>query len=306
MKHIYFSFILFLFFVQQSSAQFYTQYFDGADTAFASSVNVFRDTSSSNIWQIGAPHKIIFNSAATVPNVIVTDTMNNYPVNNTSRFTVEVLDQFGFNGIFALQWKQKLNMTKKHAGGIVEFTTDHGVTWQNVFNNSNVFNFYGFLPANKDTLLTGEYAFSGTDSTWKDIWLCLQLTWIHSLPDTIMFRFTFTSDTLSDEKEGWMIDNMLAHRTIIHPVNGPEEAGFLDIYPNPSTNVVYIQTEKRMENYTVESMELINETGQVVERWKNLPLRFSFETGKYPDGLYLLKVKTTVKSESIPLMICKH
>ena len=41
-----------------------------------------------NIWQIGAPHKTVFSAAYTAPNVIITDTVNHYPVNDTSVFTI--------------------------------------------------------------------------------------------------------------------------------------------------------------------------------------------------------------------------
>ena len=43
-----------------------------------------------NIWQIGVPHKTFFNTAYTLPNAIVTDTMNVYPVNNSSAFELIV------------------------------------------------------------------------------------------------------------------------------------------------------------------------------------------------------------------------
>ena len=52
------------------------------------------DTSASNIWQIGKPQKIIFDSASTVPNAIVTDTINFYPINNISRFGIKILDEY--------------------------------------------------------------------------------------------------------------------------------------------------------------------------------------------------------------------
>ena len=93
MKPLYFTTFILHFFVYSTTAQVYTQYFDGADTIFDNSVNVELDTSNSNIWQIGASQKIIFDSAATVPNAIVTDTINSYPVNNVSRFTIKIHNQ---------------------------------------------------------------------------------------------------------------------------------------------------------------------------------------------------------------------
>ncbi len=306
MKKIYFTIALMIFAVRYSTAQFYTQYFDGADTVFANSVNVELDTSTTNIWQIGTPQKIIFDSAATVPNAIVTDTINNYPINDTSRFTIKILNQFAPWGVLAVQWKQKLDMDTTFDGGIVEFTTDHGLTWQNAFNNPYVYNFYGFQPANHDTLFSGVNAFSGTDSTWRDIWLCFDMSWMSQFPDTLMFRYTLISDSVDNGKEGWLIDNFMAHITFIHTVKEVEQENYLNVYPNPANDIVYIQAQKIMEFHIIEMMELVDPIGRVVDIWKNIPTKFWFDTNKYPGGQYYLKVKTNIKSETISLVITKQ
>lgn len=307
MKQLYIIIITITFFAAGSQAQpNLTQYFDGADTSFFYSVNIELDTSSVNIWQIGPPQKAIFNSAATLPNVIVTDTINNYPVNNISRFTAKMYNQFGNFGILAIQWKQKLDMDSDHDGGIVEFTIDHGLTWQNAFNNPYVYNFYGFQPANEDTLLSGEYAFSGTDSTWRDIWLCFDLSWVSQFPDTLMFRYTLQSDSVDNGKEGWMIDNFISHITIIHTIKTARQTDYLNVYPNPANGIVHIEAEKMMDFHIIEHMELISAQGKVVEEWNNLPTKFWFDTGKYEDGSYFLKVRTNIKTEVLPVIICKQ
>jgi hypothetical protein len=47
---------------------------------------IYIDTISNqdNIWQVGQPNKIIFNTAYSEPNAIITDTSNHYPTNDTS------------------------------------------------------------------------------------------------------------------------------------------------------------------------------------------------------------------------------
>lgn len=308
MKHTYLTTVLLILLVRFSSAQFYTQYFDGADTSAWNSIRISLDTSGQNVWQIGRPQKIIFDSAATQPNAIVTDTINFYPINDTSRFIAKV-NINGWNwGIFALQWKQKLDMDTSFDGGIIEYSVDNGNTWVNVFNNPYVYNFYGFQPANADTLIGGEFAFSGTDSTWRDIWLCFDISWLQqfSWNDTALFRFTLLSDSVYNNKEGWLIDNMHAHITIIHTVKEIEQEHYLNVYPNPTSNIVHIQIQKIMEFHIIEHMELIDPLGRVVDKWTNIPTKFWFDTNKYNDGMYYLKVKTNVKSETIPLVISKH
>jgi len=305
MKKLYFFLALTIFAVNYSAAQFQTQYFDGADTAFANSVNVELDTASFNVWQIGPPQKIIFDSAATAPNAIVTDTIYNYPENNTSRFIIRILNQLAPWGVLALEWMQKLDMDADYDGGIIEYTTDHGLTWQNAFNNPYTYNFYGFQPANHDTLVSGVNAFSGTDSTWRNIWLCFDLSWMSQFPDTLMLRFSLVSDSVDNGKEGWLIDNFLSHVTIHHTIPEAKQEKYLNVHPNPANGIVYIETEKRMEFHIIEKMELVDQSGKLVEKWTNIPTKFWFDTEKYQSGLYYLKIKTNIRSETIPLVINK-
>jgi len=308
MKQIYLTTAVLFCIVQFSSAQFYTQYFDGADTSIWNSIRIDIDTSSQNVWQIGTPQKTIFDSSATQPYAIVTDTINFYPTNDTSRFIAKVYMNFGVQGIFALQWKQKLDLDQGFDGGIIEYSTDTGDTWVNVFNNPFVYNFYGFQPSNMDTLVGGEYSFSGTDSTWRDIWLCLDMSWVQQFQpiDTLLFRFTMLSDSVNNNREGWIIDNMLAHITIIHTVKEIEQENYWNVFPNPTNNIVNIQAQKIMDFHIVEVMELVDPLGRLVDKWTNIPTKFWFDTNKYNEGLYFLKIKTNLKSETFSLVINKH
>jgi hypothetical protein len=262
------------------------------------------DNTANNIWQVGKPKKVIFDSAATLPNAMVTDTINNYPVNNISSFTFNTEPYFTY-GILAFQWKQKLDMEKHHAGGIIEFSTDYGASWQNAFNNPYVYNFFGYEDENADTLLTGEYAFSGTDSTWKDVWLCYNMMWLGGMTDSVKIRFTFKSDSFVSNKEGWMIDNLNTHMTFAHPVKEVTLSDDFNVYPNPSSNRINIQLKEGDKPEIIELMELLDTQGKVVGEWKNIPTRFWIETNKYPAGMYYLKIKTNVRSKAVPVTIQK-
>jgi hypothetical protein len=121
-----------------------------------------------------------------------------------------------------------------------------------------------------------------------------------------MVRFTFSSDSVNNNKEGWMIDNLLAHITYIHTVKEVAQENYLNVYPNPATNIVNIQAQKIMDYHIIEKMELVDPLGSVVDRWENIPTKFWFDTGNYIDGTYFLKVKTNIKSETLPLVISKH
>lgn len=279
------------------------QFFDGADTS-ASSIKVVREpNTASNIWQIGKPHKTIFNMAATEPNAIVTDTLNKYPSNNTSSFTFHVdLSNF-FGNIIATRWKQKLDMDKHNDGGIVEFSIDNGVTWQNTFNNPIIHNFYGYNYDNKDTLSSGQYAFSGTDSTWRDIWFCVYR--FGNSPSSIDYRFTFKSDGINNQKEGWMIDNLFVTQTMMHIVKENEKSKYLTVYPTATQGTVNIEASKIQDNHVIESVRLFGIDGRMVEEFKPDPSNFSINISHLPNGIYYLMVNTNLQHEVFPLMLSK-
>lgn len=302
---LFFSFFLLLSNLTFSQFWFH-QYFDGADTSASNSIIISLDTSSQNVWQVGKPQKTIFNSAATQPNVIVTDTVNYYPANNTSRFYFRFIEPLFSPGILALQWTQKLDMEKKQDGGIIEYSLDKGNSWQNVFNNPYVYNFYGFNSVNADTLYSGEYAFSGTDTSWANIWLCFDMSFLMNY-DTVDFRYTLKSDSVNNNKEGWMIDNMWVSITFIHTAKGGQEPQeYLKIYPNVTDGIVHIEAEKMNEYHIIESIELINSEGKVVQRFGKAPTKFFVDIGNNLPGTYFLKVTTNFKTETFPVVLQKR
>lgn len=308
MKQFYSVLALLCFATSPSFAQYYfSEYFDGENIYEPLIIEI--DTSSQNRWQIGPPHKLIFNTASTQPNVIVTDTINPYLPDDTSSFIVKIPNYaFDFGNIIALQWMQKIDISDDGDGGLIEFSIDNGITWQNAFNNPYVYNFYGYQTNNLDTLPGGEYAFSGTDPQWRDIWLCFDYNWTNQtqLSDSMFFRFTLLSDSTFENKEGWMLDNFLAHSTFIHTVTEKEQEHYIEVYPNPANDIINIQVKKLMEFHIIESMELIDQMGRTVDSWKNIPTKFWFDTSRYKNGNYYLNVKTNLRSESIPIVIQRN
>lgn len=297
-----FLFILLLPFLTFGQDQFY-QYFENSDSNDISIIQINLDTSSSNIWQIGPPQKVIFESAATAPNVIVTDTINTYPSNNISSFEYTI-KPWTFWGVLAIQWKQKLDMDFGKDGGMIEFSIDGGDTWESAFNNPYVYNFYGYDEDNVDTLSNGEYVFTGVDSTWKDIWLCYDMSWLDD-NDSIMIKHTFVSDSLDNSNEGWMMDNLLVHVTIIHTVNEVEQEEYLVVAPNPTAGRVEISTKKINEYHIIEKMELLDANGRILKNWERVPTKFFIDISNYPNGLYYLKIQTNKASKMAKIMLQK-
>ncbi|MCH8331633.1 MAG: T9SS type A sorting domain-containing protein [Bacteroidetes bacterium] len=285
-------------FLSSSTAQVYSQYFDGGSTNNNLTVQI--DPGPSNVWEIGTPAKIYFNQASTIPNAIVTKLQDNYPINNTSsfRFTVPNVSA----GIIAIQWTQKLDYAIGYDGGLVEFSIDNDTTWLNAFSSPYVYIFNGFNQTNKDTIPGGDLAFTGTDTTWRDIWLCFDNSfWFNN----IELRFTSKSTKPDSTREGWLIDNISVHISYLHTIGELEQEEYLKVYPSLTTGKVNINTKKINGFHIIEKLELVNAEGKIIQQHINIPTKFWIDIADQPDGQYFLQVTTNVKSETFPIVLQK-
>jgi hypothetical protein len=98
---------------------------------------------------------------------------------------------------------------------------------------------------------------------------------------------------------------MNAHVTLAHPVKEVIANDYFNVYPNPAKNIINIQLKAETEFHIIENMELIDSQGRLVEQWKNIPTRYWIETSKYKSGVYYLKIKTNLRSKTIPVTIQK-
>lgn len=281
------------------------QYFDGADTLGTNSIIIELEDDSTNIWQIGPPQKTLFDAASTQPNGIVTDTLEFYPVNDTSSFSFEIPNEITWS-IFAVQWMQKLDYDEGD-GGVVYFSTDSGGTWHNALTDPTIYNYFGFDEVNVDTLFNGEIGFTGQDNEWKNIWLCFDESWVYYAQAALQIKFTSYSDSTTagviGQHEGWLVDNIINNSTLIHTVQETEMPEYISLSPNPTDGIVQIETRKEQEYHIIESMELINASGLVVQRFGPSPTKYRIDIGQHPPGVYFLKVKTNLATETMRVVL---
>ncbi len=265
-------------------AQFITPLAIGDSTNFevnASLVHI--DTTAGNIWQIGIPQKTFFGNALSVPYAIMTDTINSYPINNLSSFTIEYQDtnMFGwtFPGIEIGFW-HKYETDTLSDGGYVEISADSGASWTNVVQTIGIapITYFDNFYSDTDTIKGNIPCFNGTHTNWMFSQFLIQM-FIPVMPtepnvfnrdyyntSKFMFRFNFKSDSVQTNKAGWIIDNVsVGIQTISGGINENSLSSFnVEVFPNPINEQGILQavSSKNEHDY---SISIYNSIGQEIK-----------------------------------------
>lgn len=257
---------------------------------------VIIDTTSNpnNIWQIGHPCKTLFNSANSNPNVIVTDTTNPYPINDTSSFTVIHLASSGWGLGYPkvdIGGYYSVNSDSLTDYGYIDFSPDLGSTWFRA-DSSVGFCTWGAV----EDLPT----FTGNSNGWKHFYYCLQVPFPVAFDDTILYRFTFISDSVQSNKDGLMFDD-LRFEDWAEGIQEIQNDNLISVFPNPTSNELRIHITKVTDKMRV---QVLNYTGQVLydnPNYKEEPIN----TLHFDNGIYLVKYSDT-KSFAIKLFVVQH
>lgn len=162
------------------------------------------DTTGGNSWQIGSPGKSNFTAAQSAPNVIVTDTLNPYPSNDTSSFIIKHAADLGWQTMYpgiSIEGWYSVDSDSLNDFGFIEFSHDYGSTWYNLDSAGN----YGCCFAGADILPT----FTGSSNGWQYFKYCICTPVTVNNGDTIYYRFTFISDSVNTNKDGLMFDDLM-------------------------------------------------------------------------------------------------
>lgn len=262
----------------------------------------FEDTAAASLWQIGTPQKSVFNSAASLPYALVTDTLQPFPADTVSSFYLTLLKgELGGNiNVIALRWLQKLDMEKGEDHGKIQLSLDGGQTFEEVFRHPAVYNFFGYSYEHIDTLADSTLAFSGTDTLWRDIWFCL---YADEIPDTVLLKFTFSSGSNVNGRDGWLIDNFRAEPTWSHTVREMEGRQHLGVFPNPAQTALTITLKPDSGHRIIRQIQLINAFGQGVHTWDAHSASRTIDVSGFAAGYYKLRVTTDKKDLIFPVII---
>lgn len=244
------------------------QQFNDFETSWQLDIKI--DTSlPNNIWQIGPPQKMLFDSAFSIPNAIITDNINKYSDNNYSTFQFRAdMNTLWTYPFFVITWRQKLDLGFKMDGGWIEASYDTGTSWVNILMDTSYRPLLiGGAPI--DTLADGIIAFTGIDTIWRNMMIC----WSNGtgnpkfpLHNVMDIRFVFRSDSLTTNQEGWVIDNINAYPTFIDYISEyqTDSKYNFDLYPNPTGKDFNIEME--LDKDCRLSIDILDLNGQLLKR----------------------------------------
>lgn len=244
--------------------------FEDRDTA---NYFYFDTTQLNNLWQIGTPSKTVFNNAYSLPLAMVTDSINTYPDGNTSSFEFVIWT----DDHTLISFWHRFNTDSLSDGGVIEFSTDGGVTWTNIIYATQFYliNFYSIL--NSISSNSNQPGFTG-NSDW------IKSTILGNALNNVRFRFTFTSDSINTFKDGWMIDNFVFDCVAI-AINEISLNAFFDVFPNPTSNIITIRSDNSINIKTVTIKDLLGKTILTTDQT-------TVDLSQFESGIYFIEITT--------------
>ena len=198
------------------------------DPCWAGVFSIINDSAAGNIWQVCSPNKPVFSSAHSAPHAILTDSSGTYPVNDSSSFIIKALTYSSGGDIPVIGGWYKFDSDSLRDFGRIDISYDHGVTWQDVLTGSSIFWF------------TPRPVFTGRVYQWREFFGWLQPITMY---DTIYYRYTFISDNIQTNQQGWMLDDIF----LIDHIEGIHEqipSGDILLFPNPAKDKIFIVSKR--------------------------------------------------------------
>lgn len=297
MKKIVFLFLFAITISTTSSSQSRTVYndcflFETSDTIFSI------DTSGQTLWQICSPDKVLFDSSYSYPLSIITDSINPYPSNESSYFTITYGPPIPGQPLsiryIEVTLLHRFQTDSLNDYGTVFVSADGGNSWVDLFNDSLEATFEMHYYENTGDTLS-DLLFTGNSNGWirskasKD----LQTWYINSQMintiDSLMFRFTFISDNIQTNQEGWQIDNICFDFYLVSSIFENEKKELFSIYPNPANNILNFDAKSSFINNT-SRMEITDISGRLLKSYELNNNNETLDITGLNKGIYFLNL----------------
>lgn len=242
------------FLYAQTLCEDYCLNFD--DTLCLSNLEIDTISYPQNIWQIGQPNKSPFDSVPNPfsPTVIVTDTSLYYPTNNQSVFYIRNVVTWGdYYGLKMFSGQYYVQSDSLNDFGRIDFSPDNGITWLDLFTDTSF---------NANIVWLVKPVLTGNSKGWKYfevLFSDMSSLFGLEIGDTITYRFSFISDSVSENLCGLMYDDIC----FLNFVEGISEIRYnnfkSNIFPNPSSDfftISFSNTENdvfQLSVYTINS-----------------------------------------------------
>ncbi|MBN2273658.1 MAG: T9SS type A sorting domain-containing protein [Bacteroidales bacterium] len=217
---------------------------------------------TNHVWFIAKAEKqILFANTPNNKHSLITDTSGYYK--NNIRSSVKFKLCFSWAEDYTIMFWHKYDFEKNKDGGIIETSHDNGVTWQNILYDTLIMNnvkLTGGLYSNSDII--GSYGnqpgYTGRQPEDKSVRIEFYAR-EYMLEDTMLLRFTISTDSNDAQNEGWMLDDFSffgGETAIEYHINEIKTL----IYPNPANKYIKIENEPNRVN----EVKVISLTGETM------------------------------------------
>ncbi|MFC1732552.1 T9SS type A sorting domain-containing protein [candidate division KSB1 bacterium] len=265
MKHLII-FIVLILFVINSYGQWLVNFDDSSSMNY-----IYIDTINypNNNWQIGSPQKALFDSSYSSPYAIIIDTNSTYPTNDTSVFYLWHTVHLRPVWWPILSFQYKMDSDSLNDIGKIEVSPDYGQTWIDIIKDAYTFGWHCSITTDQGNWFPCDsLSLTGTLQGWYKLGI-IMFNWdqYFGYNDSLLFRFTFISDSIETNQEGWIIDDIFMD-DIIENIEELSSKKTINVFPNPTDK--FISIDIKTSNFKMSDILITDNKGRIVIQKKGL------------------------------------